>query len=200
MLVQPPIDPLMTPAQKIAQCRLLLSRERYSPCHVVVADVEKRLAAIALDGKFYSFFKSVTAAQKALKIAAILSSRGEEVSITQTRQGYAMWVQEPDAQPAPSRQMRPIPPTFGPSPCTILSDRARFQPCHLKVSDLTASLIGIQFQDSLYSLYRQEKSADEAIRIVGKLCEHNDEVVIVCAKESYVICVLEPTAVRVTGP
>lgn len=195
MLVQPSTPSSIAPAQKIAQCRLLLGREQYSPCHIVVADVEKRLAAIALDGKFYSFFKSVPEGSKALKIAAILSGRGEEVVITQTPKGYAAWLQEPGAQLAPAKQMRPISPVFGPSPCTVLRDRALFQPCRLSVSDLAAPLVGIQFQDSLYSLYRKEKNADEAIKIAAKLSQHSDEVVVICAKENYVICVLEPTAV-----
>ena len=60
-------------------------------------DVKKPLGGINVDGKYYSFLKIVPDREKALKIAEQLTAEGDKVLLTQTRKGYLIWVNEPDA-------------------------------------------------------------------------------------------------------
>ncbi|MBC6479821.1 MAG: hypothetical protein GDA56_20610 [Hormoscilla sp. GM7CHS1pb] len=75
----------------------ILDRSQYKPCKIRVPDVKKRLAAIEVSGKYYSFLRNFPSRDKALKIARQLSSEGDKVLLTQTRKGYLLWVFEPDA-------------------------------------------------------------------------------------------------------
>jgi hypothetical protein len=81
----------------LANCRILESRKEYQPCHIRVPDLDKRLAAVKVDGKYYGLLKVVDSREKALDLAARLQRRGDEAIITRLTQGDAVWVLEPEA-------------------------------------------------------------------------------------------------------
>ncbi len=91
---QPPQPPLNAPT-----CKILGAQSRYQLCQIYLPDLDERLEAILLDGKYYGLFKVVETRQQALELAVKLGRRGDETLITQTEQGKdAIWVLEPDAQ------------------------------------------------------------------------------------------------------
>jgi hypothetical protein len=77
--------------------RLFLKLGQYRGCHVRVEDMPERLAAIAVDSEFYSFFKMVSDRDKALDIVARLFDAGDDALITENPKGYAIWLLEPTA-------------------------------------------------------------------------------------------------------
>jgi hypothetical protein len=60
-------------------------------CHVDLADSDKPIAAIAYQGKFYSFFRTCPNWETAEKIASRM--KGEFV-ITEIKKGWAIWAFE----------------------------------------------------------------------------------------------------------
>ena len=80
--------------------KLLAQREDYTTCHIYLPDEQQRLPAIALDGNFYSFFRSLQDATKTLSILRKLSAKGEQTVMTPNKRGYAIWVYESDAEMA----------------------------------------------------------------------------------------------------
>lgn len=186
------------PVIKVAYCKLLLNRDQYVSCHINVSDLPQRLPAIAVDGKFYSFFKVILKAQKALEAIAKLTQKGDEIALTASKRGYVLWVYEPESKPAPPKKLRlpPIPPIFGPAPCSIVQNLAQLERCHLKVADMAQQLVGIKYQGALYSLFRKEQNAQTTLEIAAKLTKRDDEVILVVAKDGYAIFILEPTAIE----
>jgi hypothetical protein len=81
----------------LANCRILESRKEYQPCHIRVPDLDKRLAAVKVDGKYYGLLKVVDTREKALELTARLQRRGDEAIITKLTQGDAIWVLESEA-------------------------------------------------------------------------------------------------------
>ncbi|WP_421657898.1 hypothetical protein [Leptothermofonsia sp. ETS-13] len=80
-------------------CKILGTQPRYQLCQIYLPDLDDRIEAILLDGKYYGLFKVVETRQQALELAARLGRRGDETVITQTEQGKdAIWVLEPDAR------------------------------------------------------------------------------------------------------
>ena len=75
----------------------ILERNQYRACHVRVPDLKKRIAAINVNGNYYSFFKVFPDPDKAKEVVVQLSERGDLLAITQTPKGYAIWVFEPEA-------------------------------------------------------------------------------------------------------
>ncbi|MEO0824906.1 MAG: hypothetical protein AAFY67_04515 [Cyanobacteria bacterium J06642_9] len=182
------------PLTKVAHCKLLFNRDQYVSCHINVSDLPERLAAIAVDGKFYSFFKVLPKAQKALEVVAKLTHKGDEIAVTVSKRGYVLWVYEPDSKLASSKRSPLHLKLRGSAPCTIIYERDRFQPCYLKVADMSQKLAGIKYQANLYSLFRRENEAQGTLEIAAKLTTRNDEVVLIPAQVGYSIFVLESAA------
>jgi hypothetical protein len=88
------------PLQEIsAKCRVLESRNQYQPCHVRVPDLDKRLAAVQVGGRYYSLLKVAKDEEHAVEIAARLINRGNEAIVIKNVKGYTIWVLEPEAIP-----------------------------------------------------------------------------------------------------
>ncbi|WP_199336732.1 hypothetical protein [Oscillatoria sp. FACHB-1407] len=89
------------PVQNSSKCttsyKILTSPSQYQPCHIRVPDLNKPIAAIRSDGKYYSLFKITDDTQQAVQLIKRLSARGEETIITKTVKGYGIWVFEPEA-------------------------------------------------------------------------------------------------------
>ena len=79
-------------------CQILESRSQYKSCHIRVPDLDKRLAAVEVNGKYYGLLKVVDTRQKALSIVSKLKPKGDEIVITKVAQAEAIWVLEPDAE------------------------------------------------------------------------------------------------------
>jgi hypothetical protein len=77
--------------------QILDSRNQYRFCHIHVPEELDRLAAIQVNGEYYSFFKVVKERQKALQVAIRLVDKGHEVVITPLAKGEVIWTLEPEA-------------------------------------------------------------------------------------------------------
>ncbi|WP_228056648.1 hypothetical protein [Microcoleus sp. LEGE 07076] len=62
-----------------------------------MSDLEQSVAAILVDGDYYSFFKALQEPEKVLAIVAKLGNRNDQTAITKIAKGYAIWVKEPEA-------------------------------------------------------------------------------------------------------
>lgn len=177
-------------------CRFLLERAAYQACHIRVPDVAQRLSAIALAGRFYSFFRVVPEAHKALAIATRLGQRDDEIAMTLTKRGYIIWVNEPQATFAPPTRnpLCCLKPTFGPSPCLILAEPTSYTSCSFKVPDLNLLVDGICFNGNYYSLFRKLNDAAEVIELAAKLTRTGDETVMTIRPEGFALAVKEPNA------
>jgi len=88
---QSPIDHLgSTP-------KILESRDQYRSCHICLPEEEYRVAAVIVDGRYYSLAKVVQDRLRSLEIAKRLLAAGTEAVITKLAKGYAIWRLEPDA-------------------------------------------------------------------------------------------------------
>ncbi|MBD2260088.1 hypothetical protein [Pseudanabaena sp. FACHB-2040] len=188
--------PGFTPAHAI-YCKFLMERAAYIPCHVRVPDMPQRISAVALDGRFYSFFRAIPEAQRAIAIATRLGKRDDEIVMTLTRRGYGIWVNEPQAQYAPPAKdpRHSLKPAFGPSPCLILSDASSYTRCSLKVPDLSQVVDGISHNGRYYSVFRQVTGAAEAIAIAAKLAQSGDETLMVTTSGGLILAVRELNAI-----
>ena len=181
----------------IQAVKLLSQREDYSTCHVCVPGDSHRLAAISLDGKFYSFLRFVKEASKAIRILQRLSEKGRQAVLTPAGRGYAIWGEEPTGTLATRKgtDTRSISPTFGPADCWIIGDRQPgFRTCSLKVPDLPDIVPGLAKGQKLFSLYRREKDAETTLKLASRLSQRGDEVVLLTADEGHALCIYEPGA------
>jgi hypothetical protein len=76
---------------------LFLQKGEYQTCHVCLEDTQEHLAAISVNQKLYSFFKTVGDRDKALDILCRLYDTGSDAVITQTPKSYAIWTLEENA-------------------------------------------------------------------------------------------------------
>jgi len=177
--------------------KLLSQREDYTTCHIHIPGDEHRLPAIAVDGKFYGFFRASNDPTKTLGLLLKLAARGDEVVATPTKRGYALWVHEPTGTlaKATNRTTRTLLPTMSPADCWIISDRQPgFRTCSLRVPDLPDTVPGLANGQRLYSLYRREKDADSVLKLSTRLSQRGDEVVVLVSLQDYVLCIYEPGA------
>jgi hypothetical protein len=77
--------------------KLFLQKGEYQTCHICLNDTQEHLAAITVNQKFYSFFKTVCDRDKALDILGKLYDGGSDAIITQSPKAYAIWILENDA-------------------------------------------------------------------------------------------------------
>lgn len=177
--------------------KLLAQRDEYTTCHIHVPGDSHRLPAIALNGDFYSFFRTLDSGKKAFSMLLKLSVKGNATVVTPTRRGYAIWVHEPAGiLAAPSgKTPRPLPSSFGPADCWVIGDRQPgFRTCSLNVPDLPDAVPGLANGQKLYSLYRREEDADTTLKLGARLSQRGDEVIILSAEDGYAICIYEPGA------
>lgn len=174
--------------------KILESRDQYQPCHIRVPDLDQRLAAIRVNGKYYSLLKLVKSRQEALDITMRLSHRGDATIITATKKGDAIWVLEREAYP----ETLPQPPSpsqpSNAATTRILESRSEYQPCHIRVPDLEHRLPAISVDGKYYSLFRVVKDRKQALEITARLARRKDESVITKTARGDVIWVLEPEA------
>lgn len=160
-----------------------------------------RLPAIALNGQFYSFFRSSTDLTITLKLVLKLTQRGNAVVLTQTKVGHVIWLAEPDAQstgPLKRTSSPNVASDFGPADCWILSDsQPGYQSCTLKVPDLPETVPGLAMGQKLFSLYRRDHDGRNALKLAGRLTQRGDEVAVLVTQGTYMICVREPVATLV---
>jgi hypothetical protein len=77
--------------------KLFLQKGEYQTCHICLNDIQEHLAAITVNQKFYSFFKTVRDRDKALDILGKLYDSGSDAIITQAPKAYVIWILENDA-------------------------------------------------------------------------------------------------------
>ncbi|MBD2022564.1 hypothetical protein H6F43_20490 [Leptolyngbya sp. FACHB-36] len=77
----------------------ILEPQQYRTCRIRVAGFEQRRYAILVADQYYGFVRLEATKGKALKLATRLAQRGDRTIMTQTKNGYAIWVLEPQAYP-----------------------------------------------------------------------------------------------------
>ena len=198
VLTSSSLNPLPTDGDcPLQPVKLLAQRADYTTCHIYVPEDTHRLPAIALNGRFYSFFRSLNDPAKALNFLLKLSIKGNQVALTYTRQSHVLWVYESDGQLATSRGKAPkvLSSSSGPANCWVIGDRQPgYRVCSLKVPDLPGVIPGLANEQKLFSLYRREKDADATLKLGARLSQRGDEIVILCTGEGYATCIYEPGA------
>jgi hypothetical protein len=182
-----------SPAHAI-ECKFLFDRDLYTPCHVSVPDGNHRLSAVYVDNQFYSFFKVIPNAHKALEIVARLGKRDDQVAMTLTNRGYALWAHEPNAQysPPPKQPNHRIYPVFGPKTCLLLTDNQAYDLCRLQVPDVAKPLAAIAYRNRYYSIFKRDGDAAKLLEITAKLARRGDETLMTLTDQTYVLGLLEP--------
>lgn len=175
-------------------CRLLLDRDLYAPCHIRVPDVAQRLSAVYVDNQFYSFFKFVPNAQKALDVLVRLGKRDDQVALTSTKRGYVIWAYEPNASYAPPGKSPnfAIRPVFGPKPCLLITDVEAYELCSLQVPDMAQPLTAIAYRNKYYSIFKQNNEAAKLLAMAAKLSQRGDDVLIALTPPTYTLGLFEP--------
>lgn len=197
MPVPPQLDSLAalanSPAHAI-ECKFLFERDLYTPCHIWAADVSHRMAAVYVDNHFYSFFKVVNDPNKLLDIVARLGKRDDKVAITLTKQGYALWAYEPQAQYAPPQRQpsHRIYPVFGPKGCLFIIDPKVYSLCQVQVPDIAQPLDAIAYRNRYYSIFKQDIDAAKLLEIAAKLARRGDDTLITATDSVYRLGLLEP--------
>jgi hypothetical protein len=74
--------------------------EELPTCHIWSTDQQRRLLAVQFEGQYYSFFRLFTTHAEAWDAAQQLSMQQHHLIITLADQMYALWVLQPEAQPA----------------------------------------------------------------------------------------------------
>lgn len=164
--------------------RVIESRHQYQPCHIQTPDVEARVAAIELDGKYYSFFRVEANQSAALKLASRLQQRGDVPIVTQIPKGYAIWVLEPDARRVSAST----------ASYKILQEQNQYRLCYIRVPDLEKPLAAILFEGKYYSSFRTIEDLQPAQQIIQKLSHRGDKIVVTKTADGFGIWVLEPDA------
>ena len=157
-------------------CLLLASKEQYVSCHLQVSDSPERLSAILHGDQYYSLFRSIPEADKALEMVVKLGRSSHQTVITRSPQGYLIWVHEPDAVLAvqsgrPSKVMS----TFSAAHCLVLTRSTGQKPCYLKVPDSAERLLGIrvsiqqQYQRSSANFRESLRAANLTLSLIEQV-------------------------------
>lgn len=189
-------QPLIERSPVVSSISILFSRKQYRCCHIRVPDMEERLPAIAANGRYYSFLKAIQGKQQALKIAANLQHRGEEIAVTQTPKGYVIWGWEPDADEIVrdrNRRLAKAPPSAAPS-TPILDSPRQYRLCRIRVPDLEGPLSAIVFEDRYYSHFQVVQDLDQLQRVAAILRNRGDQMIATQTEKGYTIWVWEPGA------
>lgn len=181
----------------LSRCKILESRDQYRTCHVRVPDSEKWLAAIVLNDRYYSFFKLVKDSQKALQIAAKLVYRGDEVAITRTIKGDAVWIYEPEAKEGkalntPSNSLRTS--ASNSELWRILDSEHEYRPCQIRVPDVAKPMTAIYNDRQYFSHLGTVCEQTQAIELAERLSNKGHAVRITKHELAWAIWVLESEA------
>lgn len=175
---------------------ILESRHQYRSCHIHLPGESERIAAIVVGEQFYSLFKVVRDWPKALKTGNLLVSKGQQVVLTKTGRGAAIWTWEPDAIVDARTQTHlqsVAQPTTLPTRAALIS-HDRYQRCQIRVSDLDDRLEAIQVDGKYYGLFKVVETSQQALELAMKLERRGDIVVITQTPQGETIWVLEPDA------
>jgi hypothetical protein len=203
-----PISDDLVPTPDPARCKILDSRSQYRSCHIRVPDSDERLAAIALADRYYSFFRLVPDSQKALKIAAKLVYRGDEVAITRTVKGDVLWIyeaetQEEKAQSEKPKSEKPKPvelsspyriPRSDSGLWKILTSERDYQVCQIRVPDVAKPMPAIYSDRQYYSYLRTVREQNQAIAHAERLSGKGHAARITQTSKGWTIWVLEAEA------
>lgn len=178
--------------------QILSDRSQYKPCRINVPDLDHPIAAIRFNERYYSLFQVFTDSQRAETIAQRLSKRGDEVIITPTPKGSAVWVEEAQGSPV-SRSEKKSEKTQTPAnppepPYKILNDPEVYQLGYIKVPDLNDDLEALQFDNQYYSLFKTFSDIHQASEIALRLAQKGDKIIIIPNSPEYTLWILEPDA------
>ena len=188
-----PVRPVSSsPSIDSSRCKVLESRSQYRSCHVRVPDSEARMAAIVIHNQYYSFFRLVKDAQKTLQLAAKLVYRGDEVAITHTLKGDAIWIYEAEAwEDKPTQQNRT--PVSESGLWKILESEREYQPCQIRVPDVAKPLMAICVDRQYFSFLRAVNDLVQAIELVERLA-NKGHAARITKNRAWAIWVLETEA------
>lgn len=174
----------------------LASRQQYHTCRIQIPDCDHSLPSIQTGRGFYSFLKATDTVAKTLRLLTKLSYRGEEVAILATPRGYSLWGLEPNATPIVCKTRTPAANlnAIAPGTCTILIDRAQYQPCYIRTPDLDKPLVAIAFNNGYYSFFRQEPEMDRALELITKIAQRGDDLIMVKSETDCILYIHEPGA------
>ncbi len=175
---------------------ILRSRQEYRSCHVRLPGSSERVAAIAHNGQYYSFFRVEKTEDRAREIGDRLLRKGHTVLLTQTPKAYAVWILEPEAEVAS------ISATAGTHVATpklatalrVLNSPTQYQPCYIRVPDLEKRLVAICYQSQYYSLFKVLDDLPQALELINRLRYRGDETVITHTAKGFALWILEPDA------
>ncbi|MDJ1184037.1 hypothetical protein [Roseofilum casamattae] len=180
----------------------LSDRSQYQHCRITVPDLERPIAAIKFQDRYYSLFRVVADPKRADILAQRLAERGDAVILTATAKGSAIWVEEANASPVSSTKSKsdkPAPPsgvtsTASNLPYQIITSSNLYQKGTIRVPDLNDPLQGIEFEQQHYSLFQSFSDWQRASDIALRLAEKGDRIVILADSPQYSLWILEPEA------
>ncbi|MEB3356994.1 MAG: hypothetical protein VKK04_09725 [Synechococcales bacterium] len=205
--------------QPAAKAHWIASRHTYRCCHIYLPDLEQPVAAISYQSNYYSLFRVEPDQTTALKIAEKLGDRNEVVAITQIPKGYAIWVQEQEAQPThptthryirrsahpptsppthlpthPSTQSPTSPSTHPTAPYQVLTSPQQYRPCWIALPGKSQPRQAIAVQNNYYSLLDVVPNIKDTAHVVKRLARRDLQTAVTKVPNGYGIWLLEPTA------
>jgi hypothetical protein len=178
---------------------VLQSRSQYRYCHIRLPGDEHRLAAILVNGKYYSLVKVVRDLQQALTIRDRLTSKGNEAVITAIAKGNAIWTLELDARldpPTSANSLASSKQANSPT-CKILDPRSQIQICRIRVPDLSEPLKAIVVDSNYYGLFKVVDNRQQALELAARLGLRGDETAITKTTQGDAVWVLESDATQI---
>ncbi|NEP17210.1 MAG: hypothetical protein F6J97_09920 [Leptolyngbya sp. SIO4C1] len=187
----------MLQVAKAASCKLLSYRGQYTAYRIELPSVKKRVAAVKVDDGYFRIFRQVSDAAQALELVIKLAAYRDNLAISFHRQGYCLWIYEPEVKSARSDQSSgPVRlPTYGPANCFIIRSERYYRICYIKVPDLPERLLAIYYGRQFYSLYKSGLDASAVLKTATKFVGRGDAVAIAPTKQGYALCLLEPEAI-----
>jgi hypothetical protein len=177
-------------------CKFLSSRQQYRSCRIHVPDLDRHVAAVSLDGQYYSFFKVAPDAETALKLVFKLNTHGDHMVMIESTKGYQVWIWEQEATPVRS------PKGFQPQPalklvptCQLVSDESHARAVLVRVPDLDKPVPALQVGTRYFSIFRETDDPTEVLELANKLSvQALDDFAIAYQEPFYRVCLLEPEA------
>jgi|GEM_PF-331095 len=84
--------------------------------------------------------------------------------------------------------------------CKLLTSRDQYQTCHVIVPDLAHPLAAIRLGDRCYSLFQTLTESERVLKVLIKLHQRGDEVIVTKTSKGYTLWVWEPEASLKTAP
>ncbi|MBP0037211.1 MAG: hypothetical protein J7519_05815 [Roseofilum sp. SID1] len=186
------------PNSPVVSYQILSDRSQYKPCKINVPDLDRPIAAIRVNQTYYSLFQVIQDSERAETIAERLTQRGDEVMITPTPKGSALWVKEAQGSPvsrstkkAQNAQTPAKPPE---PPYKILNSPEDYQLGYIQVPDLNDSLEAIECENQYYSLFKSFPDIHQASEIALRLAKKGDKILIIPNSPQFTLWILEPDA------